>query len=491
MRLIGIAAVVAFAVSGWAESPDFTRPHKFLGFSDDKGALVVWTELVDLRLSDGNTLPLRLRFGGATKGNGSFGPHWSMPLLDSTLVRLNEKRLILSTLGGRTIYLRLLKDGGYSSRDGTYVARMTSDSETILETKGWKLRYVGGKIKDLVTDKGVQVEWIWEGAKFQAIREKTRGDILRFEYAGSDPKPTSIMTTDGRYSLDWQQVPRVVPGAPGTLVAGYDTELARISRLFVDEQFPIELLPSGELQMKYRSLSDPLRDFVWKPGDGAIVSDGEATYQRSGGTETVPLTMVRQFADGTTESYFYNKKIGYSEYKQPDGLTTARSYFLASGPLYLKIRELTQSRDGREILVQKWSYDEAGRLIRERLGKSLKEWTYGPEGGLISYRESLGDKVLYSELYDQSGRIAERVRKGDTFKYSYQAGEILVDWYQGEKLIAQVSRDPRTGLERTLVQDPQTKQLKVEREFMPLTKAVSEAQRAIQQNLPGTMPIIK
>lgn len=441
MRFFLVVAVLGVVASLQAAAPDLSRPHTFLGYSDDAGRLIIWQDQEKLSLGDGNALPLRLCFRGQPEGNRVFGSHWLFPLVESTLVRVSETDLLLNSISGRAIYLRRKKgeDGVYTSLDDLYVARSTSGSEMVVEVAGWKIRYVGGKIKELTTDKGAQFQWIWEASRFLAIRNAAGGDLLKFDYSGSSVQAVSLSTATGRYVLEWQQIPRVLPGGPGALISGYDWNVASITilpaegksptssafaqALRIQQDYRVILETDGSYVMKFASTRDDPKEFRWDAATGSLKEAGDWSYSIEGkeGISTVKRTNP----SGRFETYSADSVRGLTEYRKTDGTIVSRRYFVSRGPLFGKIRDLKETLNGTDVKVVRWTYDELGRLIRRRDGQGEYFCQYDPSGSVVKGCK-VGDAVKWQEKYAADGGLVERTEGPWTLNYETQDGKTLI-----------------------------------------------------------------
>ena len=415
--------------------PDFSQPKPYLGFSNPQGQIVLWTELEPIVLSDGTLLPLRLRFSGEeTTGVSLFGQFWWCPVAECTLVARDEKFFTMTTFGGRTVFLKKDKDGGMASRDGRYIGRVVSPSETHVEGEGWTYRFVRGRLMG-AKKAGVDLEWKYDGSKLVSISERTGTAVLTLEYIVNEPLPVAIATGKTRYALKSQQVPVVspVPGSP--LVAGFAPTLLDLSGAFHSEVFPITLETDGTYVMSHERNEGSARRFVWDAASGLLISDGKWTYQVAAKEGHAPI-VSRTNAAGQLESYFYDTRKGISEHLQPDGTVVKRIYFINAGPAWHKIRKLTISKDDKELESRQWSYDESGRLIRETIGQLERYWTFHENGKLESEGEIVSGRVKFSNLYDSEGRVQEKEIFGQKLVYLYEPENTVVQLMDGDRVVS-------------------------------------------------------
>lgn len=187
--------------------------------------------------------------------------------------------------------------------------------------------------------------------------------------------------------------------------------------------------------MKVTSLSGEESQFVWDAATGILKSDGAWNYTTvqdpSKGT-----IVSRTDKNGRLESYYYDAKTGTSEHKQPDGSVVDRSYFIAGGPTQYKIRKATTIKDGKEVSVRQWSYDEVGRLVRESEGGVEKNWAWNDDGSLQSEGLRAGDKIIWQTSFDKEGRPVEKIIKNKTYRYAYEAGKTVMLCLRDGKVVS-------------------------------------------------------
>jgi len=261
-----------------------------------------------------------------------------------------------------------------------------------------------------------------------------------------------------RFALKPQQVPVTSQVMGQTMVAGFVPSLAEIANDSVTQRFPIHLEPSGDYVMDYSSDFYPAHKFVWSAADGGIKSDGAWTYQTAKNADGEPV-VSRTNKDGGTESYFYNMKNGSSEQHLPDGTVVTRLYFVAPGPAQYKIRKATSTKDGKAVSSRQWSYDEMGRLIRDRQGALEHTWSWTAQGTLASEGEYANDKTLWQATYDDQGRMVDATFGSRTYHYVYEAGQTLIQHLDKGQVVDTKVIDAAKGQALFFRQDPKSQAL--------------------------------
>jgi hypothetical protein len=443
-RIIAPTILLFLLATGLRAEPDFTRPKSHLGLADKWGCMYFWTDLASIPIKDGESIPVRLRFttGVASSGAPIFGRYWWCPILESSLVMTGEKVMEMTTLGGRRVALNAQKDGTFQSGDGRYTGRIVSPSETKVSADGWEYRYIGGRLRSAKEGSATDLDWTYQGTRLLSITDAKGIALLSLEYSGNESIPTAIVVGKERFDLKAQQVPLVTDLMGQSLVAGFANSLAEIRNSKISQNFPIKLERSGDCVMEYSSNYWPARDYRWKATSGVIKSDGEWTYEVEPQEKALPL-ISRTNKDGGTESYFFNVHNGTSVNKLPDGSVVSRAYFSNSGPTYNKIRKLTVTKNGEEILSKQWSYDEVGRLIRERSGDYEHLWSWSPKGDLTEETESVADKISRKTVFDETGRPIEKIIGDKTYHYAYEGGNTVIQRVEPGRVITKVLNPAR------------------------------------------------
>ena len=445
LKCITVCLVTGLFVGKLPADEGLRRPKNHLGYSDAAGRMLLWRDVTSVPLEGGKALPLRVRFCSApAAGTPLFGKFWSCPLLESSLISKNEKTLIWMTLAGRTVYLKEQKDGTCVSGDRNVVAKRVSPSEWMLTSDGWSYKYVSGKLRGVKMKSGEELEWVYQGTRLLGISSGKSGNLLSLEYTANGSFPSALIVGRERHSLEYQQVPICANLMGQPVIAGYETSLSKIVGPGEMHAFPIQLEQVGDYVMNFVSDHDDPRKFVWGAADGGIKSDGKWTYAVATKEKIGPV-VSRTNKDGGTESYFYDSKTGTSEHKLPDGTLISRAYFIAAGPTQYKIRKATGSKNGKEISSRQWSYDEMGRLIRDKSGHFEFNWTWGPGGTLLAESEFFKETLVKETKYDEQGRPLLRNVEGKLYRYSYGSGKTTVQRIADGKVMHTKVIDPESG----------------------------------------------
>ena len=427
-------------------APKFDRPHDYLGPTNFEGKVYAWFEIGALDLSDGTKLPFRLLFTSLpSKGSPLFGKFWWCPLLESTCLPVSETTYRLSTLGGRHVYLRKDKEGILSNGDGTWSGKFgPGENSLIISAPGdWTYFYQRGRLVRADHAQTLHLEWVYTNGRLMGIREAQSGSLVTLGYSGSDMLPTSLDLKNKRHDLSSQSIPNVVDVSGRPVVAGFEPSLSEIKSVEWWCKFPVTLEQTGDYHLKYSEALGANQRYVWQGVSGLLVSDEDWTYSIQKGSDNQPV-VARKNKNGGMESYFYDSNTGASEHFLPNGLRIIKSYFTAIGPTQYQIRKTVTFWGTKEVKSTQWSYDELGRMIREKTGDLEKVLSYNSNGALESKIANYKDKLVSAEYFDLQGRLAKKTSRGTDYIYSYEEGKTTLQRIQNGKVALSLVSDSKT-----------------------------------------------
>lgn len=457
VAIIGLSVIsscVAVEPSG-----QFARPHSHLGASNYEGKVYQWIEIGDFPVSEDVKLPFRLLFSALPPSGGKplFGKFWWCPLFESTLVAISERTYRLSLLGGGKLFLVKNKDGTISSTDGAWKGQSGPTGEVKLDSPdGWAYVYRGGRLAE-ASFKNSRLRWNYQNNQFKSITKGEQGSLVSVE-SGAQGLPTRIVTPSGTFECGVQKVPTVVNTGGAVMVSGFEFGLAGLTSGTRAWDFPITLSPEGNYAMKLSAGSQTLNTFVWQAETGILISEGAAIYKVVPRTDAPPL-VSRKNAQGKVETYDYDQKTGASEHLLPDGRRIVRTYFTGRSPVQYKIRKMVTFNGTKEVKSTQWSYDELGRMIREKTGDLEKTLTYYPNGDLESQVETYKDKPVESQFFDAQGRLTKKFRRGVDYLYSYEQGKTILQRIQNGKLTLSSVSDPESKQDFVFLPEPDSGRL--------------------------------
>jgi hypothetical protein len=405
-----------------------SRPSHYLGSADKMGRLLIWFDLGSVKLSDDLRLPVKLSFTSAREVNSTvLGQGWSIPILESRIYPGAENYLILSQLGGRTLFLILdNKTGLYVSRNTHWIARNVRPGDFEVRGPGEvKFTYHNGIVQS-ANFKDFSLKWIYENDRFSRIEKSDGKPILTAFYEPNAARPGKIRMNDEEFDLRYADMPLIqqVGGLP--VISAVSPSLTSIAS--PDQQLSLEVVANrnGNLEAKlHDQRRETTKDYIWNGLDGLLKSDEKWSYsfRQSQGDEGGAI-VERTNASAERESF--EATPNFTKYTGPDGLTTTRYFMRTAGPAYGLPRKFEVGKNGKIVKATKWSYDEAGALIRRAVGEHVEMWSRSKAGIVVEYTRTLRGEILERMGYDDEGRLVERQTGRNLFKYSYDGGQVVM-----------------------------------------------------------------
>ena len=149
----------------------------------------LWTTLGTLKLDGKRALPLLLRFEPAGRAAaGDWGRYWGVPLLDSSVNRVDDEVFQIEFPDGNTTRATKRKNLLVGSSWA-----ITCDGDTIecVSECGWKLRYVKNRLVRITTPEAVRVEIVRRddgsqevlcaGRTLLKVTRTAEGRVFRFD----------------------------------------------------------------------------------------------------------------------------------------------------------------------------------------------------------------------------------------------------------------------------------------------------------------------
>jgi YD repeat-containing protein len=174
--------------------------------------------------------------------------------------------------------------------------------------------------------------------------------------------------------------------------------------------------------LKIVSDINPDRVFTWNASTGKIISDSGWTYSIQDSIEsTMNAAISRRNEKDQSEYWFYDAGKGEETTEGVNAIRTIRNWFLR-GPATGKVRTVEEyPHDQTPVEVFRASYDEQGRVIREKTPLAINVYTYDQKHGKVLTRYSVdGSKILGTIAYDHFDRISSAVdTNGRTVQYLY------------------------------------------------------------------------
>lgn len=344
---------------------DLSPPKNAVGSADGDGYLRYVHRFGDIVFSDNFSIPLRFDFSSRRVVEGArseFGWHgWNCGAVEATSGIRTDGLLEVQLLCAKIMLLRPVKDtaGAYLSLDGSWKGTVDGDQVSITRNDGWDLRFVGGKVESLRTDKGRMIRWSRDAAgRLIAIQEEGSAEPqLRFSWRDDG---TAEEVSIGHQSYRFRFAGGYLSAIDWTLSSGQPRSFSVTQK-------------ENSLRIQTSKLSD--FRFFWNTKSGVLMADGENRY-----------TLQESRSPGQKEG----RRI--LSMTAPDGSVVAHELGSRSGETRFV------AADGREIVVTRVISDTTANGSVDRV-----EWI----------REGHPPFVLMKNVFDDEGKIVQRLWLGD------------------------------------------------------------------------------
>jgi len=410
--LILLAGLLPHAVM--ARPVDLSPPGDRANPASPEGYLALYRDLATVDFGNGVQLPLRLDFSSERKGTSPYvGAFWRCVLLEAIAIPLREDLIDVCLLCGKHLYLYRSKEdpNRYWDRKREWQGEMKQGVLRVFRDDGWELTYIKGRISALKTDTGRVLNWVWNGKVVAAIREGPGTPALEVKFDSANGQPKALVVNRREHTLSFA-----------------DQRLQSVAWPSGEkETYAISVAESGLSRLVLKDRQNEEKSYTWNTTTGHIVSDSDGwTYQveEVKRPEYERPAMSRTNKEGQTESYHFDASKGMSVSQALDGTITKQYFFKSLGPLYMKLRKMEETKDGKTAVTYRAAFDEAGKLIRETKNQDGKDvtTTYQYDAAGNQAMALQGDKVLWKKEYDSQRHLISELRtNGDRVQRKYLA----------------------------------------------------------------------
>jgi len=427
--LAGVIVIASCKQSAAEDSGSFKFPYPLnrLGWADASGRLSIWVNGGwEVGIGDGEKLPLRFHFSSMQDrvGEGILGAGWWFPLLESTVVRVSEGVIRMTSLGGESIYLYAIagKGGFYQSKNARWEAALDGHGGfEVTGIGGWTYWYRDGRIQKVKSPLGKNLRWSYslengaesilddDGQALISVRYGDIGNGSREQLNRRLLREISV-SDNPRISVAYGDFPIV------SLLNGGVADLVPTARIFEVEKdgvkkrvgLDVELAEGNLYGLNYNSdfeNSKKEENFIWGV-DGQLLSDSVSAY-RVERTGSGASKLLRNFTSGRRESYLWDPKSFCEERVDLTGGRRLKYRIATTGPAYCMVQK-TISFDslGKKSSEVTYSRNAEGELLRTmiRVGETVSDFQSGGEpSGLLSItREAKG---YYVKVTTKNGAI--------------------------------------------------------------------------------------
>jgi hypothetical protein len=374
---------------------------------DEQGKVSYWEKIADVDLGKDIKIPLIMGFESARNSSSPYlGAGWTLALLDSSIVQIDDKRFMMVQPDGWTSRLgrKKAEDTILSGQKG-WMASINGNQVTVWATCGWKMVFTDGKITSIETPQNQVLSYVYEGGIVKEI-DADGVPILKVSIDPTTGIVNGLSVNNKQIGLVEGQKPSVENINGQNVVGEVKQSLQKLT--FADgssETFKFavnsKLLPTLDIS------GINSRSFSWDPATQLILKDGEWSYKVLPSLEQFSNAQItRQNNEGQSEYWFADGHNGREITRDINGITTTKEVF-TSGFLRGRTRKIEETKNNSTTLIYSATYDELGHIIREQKGDCTIVY-YKPNRPLKIYK--LG-KLYWSGEYDASDKLV---------KFSYQ-----------------------------------------------------------------------
>ena len=420
----GMSCVEACGLNWWLSR---SGPYEN---TDNFGHAELRERIGEVRLSNGDRLPVLLLFQSHSDHASPWAGHgWSIPLLDARMVQEDADRFRFWMPDGlERVFHRDAKqrdmlhgDGGWRAQiKGNLIEVASNCGDSILLSAGRPIRMTLGDTRiDYSTGDGGNSIELREAGR---LLIKARPDPLAED-------EIIIESADGRLAgLKLGERPLVQEISGRRVVSAMAPALASVSR------------PGGAVTAFGYDLDDSLtpalrqtRDgrkragITWHPTSRHILSDGSYDYRVSPRDNPDYFAIIERGRGGTfTEKWDFDIAKGTKTVVDDQGVTRIERWF-ASGALATRLREVAEVRDGKRSILEKYSYDEKGRVVRETRNGRTTRFLRDDEKLTCTAVDEATKATLWTKFLDAEGRtIMVAYPDGSTLEFDYRNPTVVM-----------------------------------------------------------------
>jgi len=371
LRYLGtaITACCLSAPSAFGCGIDWSLPKFHFDSVNEWGYVSYWEDIGSMKMGK-KDIPIRIHFLSNRKSSSPYaGYGWSVPLLESRMVQVNEHSFKMWQPDGR--FRDFGRDSGNPNLlngQGGWKAEIRGDTIKAYADCGWGLSFKNGKISSLSTPDGKTYGYRYEGGKVKSIKEVQSGEeVVEVVEDPLEPGLLKLKMGDETIVLEQGEKPRIEQINGQNLIGGMDTCLTRIVKADGSErELSFEVEPDN-IVPSFRP--DAGRKITWEPSNGIVSQDRDWKYEvkQDQGHAWNNAAITRQdSSNGGKEHWHKNRLLGVRTVIKLSG-TKIVTIHHKSGEMRGKIRKRVMSKEDKNTKVEKYFYDVKGNLSRKEI----------------------------------------------------------------------------------------------------------------------------
>ncbi len=316
-----------------------------------------------------------------------------LPLLESHVEPVDENTVhVIMPDGWTFVFYRNGNTDTWRGNAG-WVGETNNTVLTITAPCGWRIKFDGGKIQKIDSDKNRLLTYKYNGA----VATEVDVDGKMFVQVESDTATgvaQNLLVGDQRIDISLAQRPRIQILQGRNFVTGFDQSLNQLQWPDGKKEtftFGADKGLSPTLGITHSDRTQ--RNFTWDASTRQIKIDGEWAYAFP---KDNAFALNRTNKQGQSAAYENDEGTGVLTERALNGIVTQTLYF-TSGVLRGKVRKVITTNIGGIPTVDRYSYDEEGNLIRREKGNYKIE--YAKDGRAVTVTVS-GKEFLTTTTID-------------------------------------------------------------------------------------------
>jgi hypothetical protein len=427
LKVIAVAALIP--LQGFGCGVEWRVPKDHFDGVNEYGYVSYWDKIGDLNLGEDLVIPLVIGFQSDRGWSSPYlGYGWILPLFDSNIVQTEDNKFEMIKPDGYTMpfYRETNKPTILSGGKG-WKGEISGDTITFWATCGWRLTYTKGKITSIGTpkgktllisrdEKGVATEAAYDGKVIVRVDRDFKGLV------------TGLVVGEKRIGFEQTDKPRIQSILGKNVVAGKDMSLGKVTNeSVVIKTCEYSVTDGLQPTLTVSDAESSPRQIAWNTESRFIMFDGDWKYDiKPSLTKGFNASIARKNKANQQEMWFLDSAGGQETIQSVDGNKKVRSWFV-SGKFAGKLRAIVESKNGVDTRVQKWSYDEASRILRDedRKFNKIRCLVYHYRGDCQIVETFDGDKLQEVNVYNQMGLLTKGFyANGKSIDFATIAGHV-------------------------------------------------------------------
>jgi len=385
-------AVMLFTASAQACGLDWGPPGSKWLNADDEGKFEFWDVIDEVRLSDTEVIPLRVRFSTSGRHHPILGAGWEFSLFDSRIEKTSENLYTIYQPDGQVSRLRG-RGGNILQGDG-WAAKVEGNRVSCVASCGWKLVFEDGRLKSMSTANGTNV-FVTRSAELFGLMTSDGRTLASFTVPSLDDDSVEGRVNERKLALNLGVRPL---GVSEQKLAGVP-EASSLESVVADgvRKNTYRIVPSANgSEIGFETGSGK---FSWAADNGMLSSmDGSrVSFLKVQGVECMAL-------EKNGSSIVEGRRENVSITQSPGQLPHLTEYCVA-GKMAGKPRKVFELRpNGEKSLIRQYAYGVGGSVISD----------------LQYYQSDQGERLECLKRFNESGDLIYLAKDGREVSFDHQ-----------------------------------------------------------------------